>query len=123
MQKLAELLNEGASVILNASAVSEKGVAMGSVYFATKAAVRSLARTLAAELASRKIRVNALSPGFVPTNFQSKMELSPEVLDSFGAYIKQSAPLGRFGKPEESFWCRFSCQRRVFLHDSSRSRC
>ena len=101
VQKLADLLNEGASVILNASAVNEKGAAMGSVYFATKAAVRSLARTLAAELASRKIRVNALSPGFVPTNFQSKMGLSPEVLDSFGDYIKQSAPLARFGRPEE----------------------
>ncbi|PIG90593.1 SDR family oxidoreductase [Gloeocapsopsis sp. IPPAS B-1203] len=101
VQKLAELLNEGASVILNASAVSEKGAAMGSVYFATKAAVRSLARTLAAELASRKIRVNALSPGFVPTNFQNKMGLAPEVLNSFENYIKQSAPLKRFGAAEE----------------------
>ncbi|MBE9193616.1 SDR family oxidoreductase [Gloeocapsopsis crepidinum LEGE 06123] len=101
VQKLAELLNKGASVILNASAVSEKGAAMGSVYFATKAAVRSLARTLAAELASRKIRVNALSPGFVLTDFQNKMGLAPEVLNSFGDYIKQSAPLGRFGAPEE----------------------
>ena len=101
VQKLAELLNDGASVILNASAVNEKGAAMGSVYFATKAAVRSLARSLAAELASRQIRVNAISPGFVPTNFQSKMGLPPEALDSFGDYVKQSAPLGRFGKPEE----------------------
>jgi NAD(P)-dependent dehydrogenase (short-subunit alcohol dehydrogenase family) len=101
VQKLAEILNDGASVILNASAVNEKGAAMGSVYFATKAAVRSLARTLAAELASRQIRVNAISPGFVPTNFQSKMGLPPEALDSFGNYVKQSAPLGRFGRPEE----------------------
>ncbi|MBD2074607.1 SDR family oxidoreductase [Phormidium sp. FACHB-592] len=101
VQKLAALLHEGASVILNASAVNEKGAAMGSVYFATKAAVRSLARTLAAELAVRQIRVNALSPGFVPTNFQGKMGLLPEVLDSFGSYIKQAAPLGRFGRPEE----------------------
>jgi NAD(P)-dependent dehydrogenase (short-subunit alcohol dehydrogenase family) len=101
VQKLAELLNEGASVILNASAVHEKGAAMGSVYFATKAAVRSLARSLAAELASRQIRVNAISPGFVPTNFQSKMGLPPEALNRFGDYVKQSAPLGRFGKPEE----------------------
>ncbi len=101
VQKLAELLNQGASVILNASAVSEKGAATGSVYFATKAAVRSLARTLAAELASRQIRVNAISPGFVPTNFQGKMGLTPEMLNSFGDYVKQSAPLGRFGKPEE----------------------
>jgi NAD(P)-dependent dehydrogenase (short-subunit alcohol dehydrogenase family) len=101
VQKLAEHLNDGASVILNASAVSEKGAAMGSVYFATKAAVRSLARTLATELAPRQIRVNAISPGFVPTNFQSKMGLPPEALNSFGDYVKQSAPLGRFGKPEE----------------------
>ncbi|MDM9383887.1 SDR family oxidoreductase [Chlorogloeopsis sp. ULAP01] len=101
VQKLAKLLNDGASVILNASAVNEKGAAMGSVYFATKAAVRSLARTLAAEFASRQVRVNAISPGFVPTNFQSKMRLPPEALDSFGSYVKQSAPLGRFGKPEE----------------------
>lgn len=101
VQKLAELLNEGASVILNASAVNEKGAAMGSVYFATKAAVRSLARSLAAELSSRQIRVNAISPGFVPTNFQSKMGLPPETLNRFGDYVKQSAPLGRFGRREE----------------------
>jgi NAD(P)-dependent dehydrogenase (short-subunit alcohol dehydrogenase family) len=101
VQKLAGLLNEGASVILNASAVNEKGAAMGSVYFATKAAVRSFARTLAAELGSRKIRVNAVSPGFVPTNFQGKMGLPQETLEGFGEYIKQTAPLGRFGQPEE----------------------
>ena len=101
VQKLAGLLNEGASVILNASAVNAKGAAMGSVYFATKAAVRSFARTLAAELASRKIRVNAVSPGFVPTSFHNKMGLPPEALASFGDYIKQTAPLSRFGKPEE----------------------
>ncbi|MBD2438355.1 SDR family oxidoreductase [Nostoc sp. FACHB-110] len=101
VQKLSPLLNQGASVILNASSVNEKGAAMGSIYFATKAAVRSFARTLAAELGSRHIRVNAISPGLIPTNFQGKMGLSPEALDSFGEYIKQTAPLGRFGKPEE----------------------
>jgi NAD(P)-dependent dehydrogenase (short-subunit alcohol dehydrogenase family) len=101
VQKLVGLLNEGASIILNASAVNEKGMAMGSVYFATKAAVRSFARTLAAELGSRNIRVNAVSPGLVLTEFQGKMGLPQEALDSFGEYIKQTAPLGRFGKTEE----------------------
>ncbi|WP_315789772.1 SDR family oxidoreductase [Fischerella sp. JS2] len=101
VQKLSGLLTEGASVILNASAVNEKGAAMGSVYFATKAAVRSFARSFAAELGNRKIRVNAVSPGFVPTNFQGKMGLSQEALNGFGEYIKQSAPLGRFGTAEE----------------------
>lgn len=101
VQKLAGLLNEGASVILNASGVHEKGAATGSVYFATKAAVRSFARTLAAELASRKIRVNAVSPGYISTNFQGKMGLPQEALDSFGEYVKQTAPLGRFGTSAE----------------------
>lgn len=101
VQKLAGLLNEGASVILNASAVHEKGMAMGSVYFATKAAVRSFARTFAAELAPRGIRVNTISPGLVPTAFQSKMGLSPEVMNEFAAYVTKTAPLGRLGKPEE----------------------
>ncbi|OCQ90142.1 short-chain dehydrogenase [Nostoc sp. MBR 210] len=101
VQKLSGLLNPGASVILNASSVNEKGMAMGSVYCATKAAVRSLARNLAAELGSRQIRVNAISPGLIPTDFQTKMGLSPEALENFGNYIKQTVPLERFGKPEE----------------------
>jgi NAD(P)-dependent dehydrogenase (short-subunit alcohol dehydrogenase family) len=101
VQKLLGVLNEGASVILNASAVNEKGMAMGSVYFATKAAVRSFARTLAAELGGRKIRVNTVSPGLVPTNFQSKMGLPQEALDGFAQLVTQVAPLGRVGKPEE----------------------
>jgi len=101
VQKLAGVLNEGASVILNASAVHEKGMATGSVYFATKAAVRSFARTLAAELAPRGIRVNTISPGLVPTAFQSKMGLSPEAMNEFAAKVVKTAPLGRLGKPEE----------------------
>ncbi|MGF1478035.1 MAG: SDR family oxidoreductase [Cyanophyceae cyanobacterium] len=100
VQKLARLLNEGASVILNASAVNEKGMAMGSVYFATKAAVRSLARSLAAELGERKIRVNAISPGLVMTNFQSK-GMSPELIDGFAEYVTNAAPLRRLGQQEE----------------------
>lgn len=74
---------------------------MGSVYFATKAAVRALARTLAAELAPRGIRVNAVSPGLIPTPFQGKMGLSQAALDGFAAFVKQSAPLGRTGTPAE----------------------
>ncbi|HIK13807.1 MAG TPA: SDR family oxidoreductase [Leptolyngbyaceae cyanobacterium M33_DOE_097] len=101
IQTLAGQLNEGASVILNASAIHEKGAAMGSVYFATKAAVRSFARSLAAELGSRKIRVNTVSPGIVITNFQSKMGMSQDALEGFAEYIKQSAPLGRVGQSEE----------------------
>jgi NAD(P)-dependent dehydrogenase (short-subunit alcohol dehydrogenase family) len=101
VQKLLNLLNEGASIILNASAVNEKGAATGSIYFATKAAVRSLARSLAAELGSRKIRVNALSPGIVRTDFQSKLDLPQEAIDGFINYATQIAPLARAGQLEE----------------------
>lgn len=101
VQQLVDQLNSGASVILNASAVNAKGMATGSVYFATKAAVRSLARTLSAELGGRGIRVNSLSPGLVPTSFQSKMGLAPADLEGFGRLVTQAAPLGRLGQPEE----------------------
>ncbi|MBI4751333.1 MAG: glucose 1-dehydrogenase [Acidobacteria bacterium] len=101
VQKLSGLLNEGASVILNASAVNEKGLPMGTVYLATKAAVRSLARSFAAEFGARRIRVNAVSPGFVPTEIQSKMGLPSEVMAGFEASIAQTTPLKRVGQPEE----------------------
>lgn len=101
VQKLVALLNEGSSAILNASAVNSKGLPTGSIYFATKAAVRSLARSLAAELAPRKIRVNALSPGLVQTHFQSKLKLPQEAVNGFTDYVTQIAPLAREGQPEE----------------------
>jgi NAD(P)-dependent dehydrogenase (short-subunit alcohol dehydrogenase family) len=101
VQKLAGLLNQRASVILNASAVNAKGVATGSIYFATKAAVRSFARSLAAELGSRQIRVNTLSPGIVRTEFQSKLDLPEEAFEGFIDLVKRTAPLHREGKVEE----------------------
>ena len=101
VQKLAELLKPGASVILNASAVNAKGVATGSIYFATKAAVRSFARSLAAELGSRSIRVNAISPGIVRTEFQNKLDLPKEAVEGFLNAVKQTTPLQREGEVAE----------------------
>ena len=101
VQKLAGLFSEGASIILNASAVNAKGVATGSIYFATKAAVRSLARSLAAELGSRHVRVNTLSPGIVRTEFQNKLDLPQEVFEGFIDMVTQTAPLHREGEVEE----------------------
>lgn len=101
VQKLLPILNEGASVILTASAVHEKGVATGSLYFATKAAVRSLARSLAAELAPRRIRVNTLSPGIVRTHFADKTNVPSDDFEGFIQMVVDQAPLGREGTPED----------------------
>jgi NAD(P)-dependent dehydrogenase (short-subunit alcohol dehydrogenase family) len=101
VQKLAPLLRQDASVILNATFGTIKGIATGSVYFATKAAVRSLARTFALELGPRGIRVNALSPGLVPTPLFGKTGLSDEQLQGLGAFYTGHAPLARLGEPNE----------------------
>jgi NAD(P)-dependent dehydrogenase (short-subunit alcohol dehydrogenase family) len=101
IQRLSGLLNPGASVILNASAVNGKGLAGASVYSATKAAVRSFARSLAAELSPRGVRVNAISPGYVPTPIQGKMGLSPKQIDEFETGITETLPLRRAGRSDE----------------------
>ncbi len=101
VQKALPLLTEGASVILNASVVAQSGLPNTSVYSATKAAVRSLGRTLAAELAPRGIRVNVVSPGLIESPFWGKVGLSKEEVDAFGAQVVQHTPLGRPGKPDE----------------------
>jgi NAD(P)-dependent dehydrogenase (short-subunit alcohol dehydrogenase family) len=101
VQKLVGLLNSGASIILNASAVNAKGAAMGSLYFAAKAAVRSFARSFAAELGSRNIRVNSLSPGIVRTNFEKKLDLPAGAFEGFIDMVVKSAPLGREGRADE----------------------
>ena len=101
VQKLLPLMKSGSSIILTASAVNEKGVATGSVYFASKAAVRSFARSLAAELGPRGIRVNALSPGIVRTAFQDKVDVPKEAMDGFVDMVVAAAPLGREGRADD----------------------
>lgn len=100
VQKIAPLLRESSSVILNATFGTIKGIATGSVYFATKAAVRSLARTFAAE-GPRGIRVNALSLGLVPTPLFGKTGLSDEQLQGLGGFYTGQAPLSRLGEADE----------------------
>ena len=97
VQKLLPLVPEGGSIILTASAVHGKGVGTGSLYFATKAAVRSFARSLAAELGPRGIRVNSLSPGIVRTEFSKKLNVPEDAFDGFMQMVKSQAPLGRPG--------------------------
>ncbi len=102
VQKALPYLKDGASVILNASALDCKGLEGFSVYNATKAAVRSLARTWANELKARKIRVNTLSPGLVPTEgYHTGLGMNNDQIGQWVSQFTPNVPLGRSGKPEE----------------------
>lgn len=101
VQTLVPLMAEGGSIILTASAVHGKGAPGGSLYFASKAAVRSFARTMAAEFGPQGIRVNTLSPGIVPTQFFENSNAPAELYNDFDAMAGHGSPLGRAGTPEE----------------------
>jgi len=101
VQKALPLLNDGASVVLNSSVVNVKGWAGISVYSATKAAVRSLARTFSAELIARGIRVNTISPGATFTPIFGRLGLSDEQLKATADGILAMVPAGRFGSAED----------------------
>jgi len=101
VQKAAPLLSRGASVVLTTSFLNAVGTPGLSVLSATKAAVRSLARSLGAELAPRGIRVNAVSPGPISTPFHSKLGLSQQELKDAASGIEAQVPLHRFGEPVE----------------------
>jgi NAD(P)-dependent dehydrogenase (short-subunit alcohol dehydrogenase family) len=107
VQKALPLMPDGASIILNASIVGSKGLSSNSVYSATKAAVRSFARTWTTDLKSRRIRVNAVSPGSIDTPGLSGLLASSDTGQERAKMITNTVPLGRFGTPEESRrpWC------------------
>jgi len=101
IQKALPLLNDGASIVINSSVASETGTPGAGVYSATKAAVRSFARTLTTELVDRGIRVNVVSPGPIRTPIFGRTGLSQEEVDEFARGIVSKVPMKRFGKPEE----------------------
>ena len=101
VQKSLSLLRDGGSIILNASIVASKGLSSNSVYSATKAAVRSFARTWTTDLKNRRIRVNAISPGPIDTPGLSELLASSETGEQRKKMISTTVPLGRFGRPEE----------------------
>ncbi|MFD4024909.1 SDR family NAD(P)-dependent oxidoreductase [Streptomyces sp. NPDC058576] len=100
VQKALPLLNGGASVILNASTAADHGTHAFGAYAASKAAVRSFARTWANELVGRGVRVNAISPGPVDTNGIEEL-VGPENADAFKAKLGSDVAIGRIGRPEE----------------------
>jgi NAD(P)-dependent dehydrogenase (short-subunit alcohol dehydrogenase family) len=101
VQKALPLLRDGGSIILNSSIAGYKGMEAFSVYSATKAAVRSFARTWTNDLKMRKIRVNSLSPGPIDTPILSKAGLTAEQVEGWKESLKKSVPLGRMGRSEE----------------------
>jgi NAD(P)-dependent dehydrogenase (short-subunit alcohol dehydrogenase family) len=101
IQKALPFLNDGASIILNTSVADSKGNLGTSAYSATKAALRSLARTAAAELVGRGIRVNAVAPGPIVTPIFGKTGLPKAAIDDFAKEILVRVPMQRFGQPEE----------------------
>src|SRR5271155_690738 len=101
VQKALPLFTDGGSIILNASIVSIKGMGNFSVYSATKAAVRSFARTWTVDLKARKIRVNVVSPGPIETPAMDKLGATPEKTREFKAGMAAAVPLGRLGQPDE----------------------
>jgi NAD(P)-dependent dehydrogenase (short-subunit alcohol dehydrogenase family) len=102
VQKALPLLQPGGSVVLNASIVSSTGSPAFSVYSATKAAVRSFARTWSVDLKERKIRVNAISPGIIPTpGYNTSLGLTQEQVDQYVESSIGNIPLGRPGTADE----------------------
>jgi NAD(P)-dependent dehydrogenase (short-subunit alcohol dehydrogenase family) len=101
VQKALPLFRDGGSIILNASIASIKGMPAFGVYSASKAAVRSFARTWTSELKGRKIRVNTLSPGPIDTPILNGLASTEEELKQFKAHMAGQVPLGRMGTSDE----------------------
>jgi NAD(P)-dependent dehydrogenase (short-subunit alcohol dehydrogenase family) len=101
VQKALPVLNDGASIILISSTVNGKGIPNHAAYSATKAAVRSLARSFSADLLSRKIRVNTISPGPVDTPVFSTITKTTEEAKAMAAAMGSFTPLKRIGAADE----------------------
>ncbi len=101
VQKALPLSPDGGVIVVTTSWLGEVGVAGASVVSASKAAARSLVRTLAAELVERNIRVNGVRPGVMDTGFIAKAGLSPDAAEGLAASLRGTIPMKRFGRAEE----------------------
>ncbi len=95
------LLRNGASVIFNTTAATERGLATASVYSASKAALAAVAMVAAVELAPRGVRVNCVRPGFITTPIGEKSGLPPEAREGLRKWATSRIPMGRFGAADE----------------------
>lgn len=101
MAKLAPMISDNGSVVLTSSVAEYLGMATSGVYSATKAALTSLARSYASDLAPRGIRVNSVAPGPIETNFFDASDMSEEEKNEFAEHVVGMVPLRRFGSSEE----------------------
>jgi NAD(P)-dependent dehydrogenase (short-subunit alcohol dehydrogenase family) len=101
VQKLVPLMSQGGAIVLTTSSANVKGIPMISTYGAAKAALRSFARTMAAELLPLGIRVNAVSPGPIETPIMGKSGAPPEMIAQFAAQMIETVPMKRWGQAEE----------------------
>jgi NAD(P)-dependent dehydrogenase (short-subunit alcohol dehydrogenase family) len=101
IQKAIPFLNDGASIILNTSVAGQKGFGTAGSYAATKAALRSFARTAASELVGRNIRVNTVAPGPIETPIFGRLGLDKAAIDEMAQGFVSLVPMKRLGQPEE----------------------
>ena len=101
VQQTLPILNNPASIIFTSTTLAEQGVDNLSIYSATKAAIRSLARTLSSELKGRGVRVNVISPGLIETPIYGKLGMTPEAVQEWAGSLLGKVPVGRFGQSEE----------------------
>ena len=102
VQKALELMSPGSAIVLNGSMVSIKGAPAFGVYAATKAALRSFARTWASDLKGRDIRVNVVAPGTIVTpGYKTELGMDDQQIADYSAYVESVTPLGRTGTPDE----------------------
>ncbi|WP_049735462.1 SDR family oxidoreductase [Rhizobium ecuadorense] len=101
VQAVLPLMREGGSIILNTSWLNQVGTPGRAVLSASKAAVRSFARTMSAELIDRKIRVNAVSPGSIETPIHRGKNQTEEEFRAYAERVGAQVPIGRLGRPEE----------------------
>jgi NAD(P)-dependent dehydrogenase (short-subunit alcohol dehydrogenase family) len=101
VKQIMPMINEGGSIILNTSVVTETGSPNMSIYAAAKSAVQSFIKTFAAEFTARKIRVNGISPGYIATNIFNNTGMSPKQIADAIENTIPALPLKRFGKASE----------------------